>query len=128
MRHALLVAGNRGWRHLLLALCVAASPACGAGWRRVELGPRTQLAPRQQVQVWTTGGEEHVLHALEIDSAHVSGVPFHLPPDCDSCRVSLPSAAIDSLRLGSKPHGLVQTVGVGYLVMMGVLLATMRWM
>jgi hypothetical protein len=44
----------------------------------------------------------------------LTGVPFHLPPDCDSCRVGLPRATVDSIRLGSQERGALRSIGLGY--------------
>ena len=44
-------------RMATLALPTLSVMGCGAGWTRAELGPPTELPPRQQVQVWTADGE-----------------------------------------------------------------------
>ena len=90
--------------------------ACGAGWRREELTPERRLAVRQQVQLWL-GGESRVLHAVVIGSDSVSGIPFNQPPDCDSCRVVLPTSAVDSLRLGNQERGALRSIGFGYVAL-----------
>jgi len=98
----------------LTAIAVAAClllQACGAGWRRppdLELGP---LAQRQQAQVWHQGRVVR-WHALVISADSISGVPYLRPPDCDSCRVALPRAQVDSLRLGNPVAGFWKTVGL----------------
>jgi hypothetical protein len=88
--------------------------ACGAGWHREEVGPESQLPPRQQVQVWT-GQRSRVLHAVRVGADSLTGVPFHLPADCDSCRVVVPSGVVDSIRLGSQERGALRSIGLGYL-------------
>jgi hypothetical protein len=88
------------YRSLVVAgLCLV--NACGAGWHRVEVGPEGELPKRQQVQVWTGQGSR-VLHALRLGPDSLTGVPFHLPPDCDSCRVAVPSGTVDSIRLAAR--------------------------
>lgn len=98
-------------RVLLAALLVS---ACG-GWQRLpDLSPDT-LPRRQQVQLWS-GGQARVLHAVRIDSDSIHGVPFQLPPTCDSCRVAIPLAAVDSLRLGNQEAPAIVLIGSGLLV------------
>jgi hypothetical protein len=85
--------------------------ACGAGWRRqpdLEPGP---LAPRQQAQVWHQGRVER-WHALVVSSDSLSGVPYLRPVHCDSCRVVVPRAHVDSVRFGNPVAGFWKTVGL----------------
>jgi hypothetical protein len=101
-------------RRSLVAAAVGAClslQACGAGWRRqpdLEPGP---LPPRQQAQVWHQGRAER-WHVLVISADSVSGVSFMRPVDCDSCRVVLPRAQVDSIRLGNPVAGFWKTVGL----------------
>jgi hypothetical protein len=60
------------------------------------------------------------LHAVRLSNDSLSGVPFVKPPDCDSCRVSLPRDAVDSLRTGNPTAGLWKTVGLTLVGMLGV--------
>jgi hypothetical protein len=90
--------------------------ACGAGWRREELGLERRLPSRQQVQLWV-GPETRVLHGVIVEPDSLSGVPFHLPPDCDSCRVSVARSAVDSIRLGNQERGALRSIGLGYLAL-----------
>ncbi len=89
---------------------------CGAGWHREELSPERQLPARQQVQLWLSG-ETRVLHAVIVNPESVSGVPFQLPPDCDSCRVVVPRSAVDSMRLGNQERGLLGSMAIGYVAL-----------
>lgn len=73
-------------------------PTC-AGWQRLAPPADTTLAPRQQVQVWR-GSEARVLHAISLTPDSLFGVPFQQPPSCGACRVAIPRATVDSLRLG----------------------------
>jgi hypothetical protein len=84
---------------------------CGGGWQRIDVVRPSGLPKRQQVQVWQ---DRHVvrLHALRVDTDSISGVPYHLSPDCVSCRVSIPRASIDSLRAGDPEAGFLKTTGL----------------
>jgi hypothetical protein len=98
----------RGVIATVTALAVVCA-ACSAGWHRpagLEPGP---LAPRQQVQVWSSRG---VLrwHAVRIGADSLSGIPFMRPVDCDSCRATLPRTAVDSIRLGNPSAGGLKTI------------------
>jgi len=63
--------------------------------------------------VWT-GKSTRVLHGVTVDADTVRGVPFQLPLSCDTCRVVLPLAAVDSIRVGSEEgRGLLWVAGVG---------------
>ena len=87
--------------------------ACGAGWHRLEdLTPRA-LPVRQQVQLWTRR-QPRVLHAVILGPDSVSGVPFHRPPDCDSCRVVIARSGVDSMRLGNRERGALRSLGLGF--------------
>jgi hypothetical protein len=77
------------------------------------------LSPRQQVQVWS-GDRAQQWHAVVVTNDSVSGIPFVRPVSCDSCRLALPRAAVDSLRLGSPSTGFWKSVG---LVASGVVVA-----
>lgn len=104
-----------GWRpSAIMSLWLAS--ACGAGWHREELSPERRLPARQQVQVWL-GHETRILHAVIVEPDSVSGVPFHLPPDCDSCRVVVARTAVDSMRLGNQERGALRSLGFGYVAL-----------
>jgi hypothetical protein len=47
----------------------------------------------------------------------VSGVPFHLPPECDSCRVAVARSAVDSMRVGNQERGALRSLGLGYVAL-----------
>ena len=104
-----------GWRTTAVTALWLAS-ACGAGWHREQVGPERQLPPRQQVQLWL-GHENRVLHGVIVGPDSVSGVPFHLSPECDSCRVTLARSVVDSMRLGNRERGAVRSLGLGYVAL-----------
>jgi hypothetical protein len=88
---------------------------CGAGWRRLDnLSPRT-LPPRTQVQIWE-GEQVRILHGVTLSADSVGGVPFTMPPDCDSCRVWAALSGVDSLRAGNKERGFVRSVQLALVV------------
>lgn len=62
--------------------------------------------------MWTDG---RVLrwHALVVATDSISGVPFTLPPACNSCRVAVPREVVDSVRLGNPGAGFWKSVGLG---------------
>jgi hypothetical protein len=61
------------------------------------------LSPRQQVQVWS-GGTARRWHAVQVGADSISGIPFIQATTCDSCRIALPRAAVDSVRQGLWRH------------------------
>jgi len=96
-------------RCVLLAACVS---GC-AGWTRVESLEPDSLPPGQDVQVWT-GRKARVLHGVTIGQDSIRGIPFQLPLSCDTCRVAVPLAAVDSVRVGSEAqNGFLWVAGVG---------------
>lgn len=116
-------------RHLRSALVLAAllpQAACGAGWHRIEPATPSNLPKRQQVQVWQ-GERKLQLHAVRLAGDSISGVPYVQSPDCDSCRVSLPRASVDSLKTGNPSGGFWKTTGLvlgGMLVLAAIGCAT----
>src|SRR6266536_315729 len=103
--------------------------ACGAGWRRAELKAGT-LKPRQQVQLWR-GGVVTRWHALIVTPDSLSAVSFLRPVERDSCRVRIPRADVDSVRLGNPVAGFWKTVGlvvaVPFALIMGICIETGSW-
>jgi len=103
---------SRPTSRVLVAALLAS--ACG-GWQRLpDLSPDT-LPARQQIQLWSRG-QVRVLHAVQIDGDSIRGVPFQLSPACDSCRVAMPLAAVDSLRTGNQETPAMVLIGSGVLV------------
>lgn len=83
------------------------------------------LPARQQVQVWASG-EVLQLHGVIVGADSVSGVPFLKPPDCDSCRVGIRQAEVDSLRIGDPMDGFWRTAALGVVVTL-VVLCRLGW-
>jgi hypothetical protein len=92
---------------LLLPLTLS---GCGAGWHRVDPDAGS-ISARQQVQVWHDERFEQ-WHALQLSQDSISGVPYFRAIGCDSCRLALPRANVDSLRYGNPTAGFWKTVGL----------------
>jgi hypothetical protein len=93
-------------------------PACGAGWRRPPQLPAAGFDERQQVRVWYDGSSRQ-LHGVVFMHDSLSGIPFFRPLDCDSCRVAVPRAEIDSVQVGDPMGGLWRSVALGAAVFFG---------
>jgi hypothetical protein len=106
-------------RTLVCITLLVPQAACGAGWHRITPPAPTTLPSRQQVEVWQ-GGRLLRLHAIRLTNDSLSGVPFVKPPDCDSCRVSLARAEVDSMRAGNPTAGLWKTVGLSVVSLVAV--------
>ena len=112
-------------RLVLLAFLVSII-GCAPGWARSELGAPSILPAQQHVQVWTADGDQ-VLHAVTADSLYISGVPLRRSPACDSCRVVLPRATVDSLRLGDATAGIVRGLVTGMVLLTMSQILTGGW-
>jgi hypothetical protein len=98
-------------RRLISGALAIASLGCGAGWHQPLEPVVGTLSPRQQVQVWHTGKVEQ-LHGVVVAPDSVTGIPYFRPLTCDACRVAIPRAAVDSLRLGNPEAGFWKTFGL----------------
>ena len=81
------------------------------GPRRVEFPTAQSFPARQQLEIWR-GRKARTLHAVLQTRDSLSGVPVHRPPSCDSCRVTLPLAEIDSVRAVSVEQAALMTHGL----------------
>jgi hypothetical protein len=104
-----MTASLRCLRSLALAAVLL---GCSPGWHRVTPSPSEALNSRQQFQVWSHG-QALQWHGLRVSGDSVSGVPFTRSPACDSCRVQLALADVDSLRAGDPVAGLWSGVLIG---------------
>ncbi|NNG15309.1 MAG: hypothetical protein HKM89_02430 [Gemmatimonadales bacterium] len=86
---------------MVLNFSLAVLPAGCAGWRRIDLPPPELLPERQQVQLWQ-GNQSITLHSMMFSEDSVSGIPSHRQLTCEACRVGVPIAAVDSIRLGNR--------------------------
>ncbi len=96
---------------------------CGAGWRQPAVVTPDPLPARQQVQVWQHGTALR-WHAVRITVDSISGISLLHSVSCDTCRVSLPRAGVDSVRLGNPVAGFWKSVGLAgaSIVALGVLI------
>ncbi len=97
-----------GMSRLLLPFGVL---ACGAGWHRIAPSAPKALPARQQVQVWQHGTPQR-WHAVRLTADSISGIPYLQRTDCGACRVGVPAASVDSLRLGDPVAGFWKSVGL----------------
>ena len=102
-------------RPALLLFVLLTIGGCGAGWRRPELIVPGSLPARQQVQIWA-GGRVLRLHGVIVGADTVSGIPFTRSLDCDSCRVGIGQAEVDSMRIGDPVGGFWKTAALGVAV------------
>jgi hypothetical protein len=108
-------------RSLLLSLLLV-TQSCGPGWHRPAQLVPGPLSRRQQVQVWRKGTMLR-WHAVRVEQDTISGIPWLQPVGCDSCRRSLPRAAVDSVRVGNPIVGFWKTVAVVLAVPAAVVIA-----
>jgi len=98
----------------LPALALLLGAACTT-WGHDRVGNvLTQPIPeRRPLEVWS-GGKRYDVHAVRVVGDSVVMVPHWKPPGCDSCRIVVPRAAVDSVRV--RVHAPVRTV-----ILLGVL-------
>lgn len=77
------------------ALLAVVASGCMPAPQRVSLVPGVAIAPERELAIWR-GAHADTLHVIRLTDSTVSGVPLPSPPDCDSCRVSLVLAQVDS--------------------------------
>ena len=107
----------------VLALIVA---GCGPAWRCAPIAATAHIGPREQVTIFH-GRASTRLHGIRLGPDSLSGVPFFKPPGCDSCRVAISRAQIDSVGFGGVPEadfigGLIIAVPLAVLLHTGLLL------
>jgi hypothetical protein len=93
-------------------------------------GPLDQLPlpvpAEKRVEVWSKG-RPHQLHALHVEGDSVVGVPWWKDPACDSCRVAIARAEVDSVRtrkFAANETGAAASVAIPFIAvpMLGLLL------
>ena len=91
---------RRFMKHLSCLGFVLPAAGCGGGrWepRRIELP--YPVEPSDVVWIWS-GGKVEKWHAVVFPPDSVSGIPYRMALQCDSCRRSMPRAQVDSMKLG----------------------------
>ncbi len=92
-----------------IALLLLAAGCIPVGWHRTDLTPpRSRLI---QFKVWGHGNVER-WHAVIINDDFISGIPYKMSLDCDSCRRTIALTEVDSLRAAS-PLGAWVLMAVG---------------
>ncbi|HEX5004575.1 MAG TPA: hypothetical protein VFV65_04625 [Gemmatimonadales bacterium] len=81
-------------RWLSVVLLAAWLPAC-VRWEAATIAPESTLPANRQFKVWI-GGTATELRAVRVSRDSLSGLPIGAPARCDSCRVSVPLAVVDS--------------------------------
>lgn len=98
------------WRRSIALLWLTVS-ACGAGWHQPENLESRSFSEGQQVRVWQ-GDRSLRWHALELTADSISGIHWREPVACDSCRVTLARAQVDSIQFGNPVAGFWKTTGL----------------
>lgn len=93
-------------------LAVVAVAAACAGWRSAAPPYPARLDPTRLVEVWRADTAT-VLRNVTIDSLAVAGVPIFA---CDGCRVAIPLANVDSMRVAATTPGLTAVAVIGVAV------------
>jgi len=68
--------------------------ACTLDWHQAKLSPHLDSA---HVMIWA-GGREFEWQRLRVFPDSVTGIPMSASAKCDSCRVGLARASVDSVR------------------------------
>jgi hypothetical protein len=96
-------------RHLIpVVLLVAAGCASPSGmhWMKEDIHPVAVRGDRRldRARIWSG---DSVLHwrAVLITRDSISGIPDQVSLQCDSCRLTLPTSVVDSLRVGYPARG-----------------------
>lgn len=103
-------------RPVCLTVFLVLTAGCGPGWQAAASCDSRLANARQQVRVWVDHRSIR-LHAIRITADSISGIPYLQPITCDSCRVGVPAAAVDSIQTGDPTGGLWGTAA-GLLVVL----------
>ena len=87
-------------RHLsLVAFLLFAACRSGGQWEPQRIDLPFPFEPSDVVSIWS-GGNVEKWHAVVITPDSVSGIPYSMALQCDSCRRSMARAQVDSMTLG----------------------------
>ena len=104
-------------RFHFLALALLLATGCG-GWVRLGEGLPPEPEGYRQFQVWSRG-ESTTLYSLRIQGDTLLGIPANQSRDCEPCRIRMPRAEVDSVRVvadgraGSFIFGTVAAIPLG---------------
>ena len=84
------------FQRLVLLLIMLAPIACSR-WSRPEPPSPAEYPSTRNIKVWAKGRTLR-LHNVHFRNDTLIGVPSTAAPDCDSCRVYLPIAQVDSVQ------------------------------
>ena len=103
LRHFMRHLSRFAFLYLLLAV------GCSGGrWepRRIDLP--FPVDPSDVVWIWSAGKVEK-WHAVVFPPDSVSGIPYRMALQCDSCRRSMPRAQVDSMKRSAPTRGGART-------------------
>ena len=86
-------------RVLRFAFLLLAAGCGGGRWTPLPIEQPFPLEPSAVVWIWSRGKVEK-WHAVVFPPDSVSGIPYSMALQCDSCRRSMPRAQVDSMKVG----------------------------
>jgi len=87
-----------------LAFLLLAVGCSGGRWKPGRIEQPFPLEPSAVVWIWSAGQVEK-WHAVVFPPDSVSGIPYRMALQCDSCRRSMPRAQVDSMKVGPYQGG-----------------------
>ena len=100
-----------GTWHVALLLLLISVAGC-VNWSDAAPPTPQEFPARQQVKVWA-GDSSIRLQSVRFTTDSISGTPYNDPPACDSCRVAIALAQVDSLQSGKSPETLSMVLIIG---------------
>ena len=80
-------------------------------WSGAKPPAPQEFSARRQIQVWSAGRSWR-LHGVRVTADTLSGIHFMDPLQCDSCRIALPLATVDSIKTGRSEAASIAIVVV----------------
>jgi len=87
------------WHVSRFAFLLLAVGCNGGRWKPRRIEQPFPLEPSAVVWIWSAGKVEK-WHAVVFPADSVSGIPYRMALQCDSCRRSMPRAQVDSMKVG----------------------------